>query len=50
MQVTLDDKWIEHLVELPESGMGYQCVQVRLRDGRKPDGSSLESKQDCDRK
>jgi hypothetical protein len=34
MQLKLDDRWIEKLAGLPESGMGYQRVRVRLRDGR----------------
>lgn len=34
MRVTLDARWIEKLRQLPESGMGYQRVRVRLRDGR----------------
>ena len=29
----LDEKWTARLCELPESGMGYQRVDVRLRDG-----------------
>ena len=34
MQLTLEKKWVEILENLPESGMGYQRVLVRLRDGR----------------
>ena len=34
MQLALEKKWTERLVELPESGMGYQRVRVRLKDGR----------------
>ena len=34
MQLTLGKKWVELLVNLPESGMGYQRVLVRLKDGR----------------
>ncbi len=34
MQLTLEKKWVELLVNLPESGMGYQRVQIRLKDGR----------------
>ena len=33
MTVHLPDRWIEWLCDLPESGMGYQNVVVRLRDG-----------------
>ena len=34
MQLTLEKKWVELLVNLPESGMGYQRVLIRLKDGR----------------
>lgn len=34
MRVHLDATWIERLTKLPESGMGYQRVRVRLRGGR----------------
>jgi hypothetical protein len=30
----LDRCWTDRLLELPESGMGYQRVDVRLADGR----------------
>lgn len=33
MRLTLDARWIEWLTRLPESGMGYQRVRVRLRNG-----------------
>ncbi len=33
MTVHLPENWIQRLCELPESGMGYQNVVVRLRDG-----------------
>lgn len=33
MTVYLPEHWIRRLCELPESGMGYQNVVVRLRDG-----------------
>lgn len=34
MRIKLDKKWIDYLVSKPESGMGYQRVDVRLRNGR----------------
>ena len=34
MRVRLEPKWTDVLVHLPESGMGYQRVRVRLQDGR----------------
>ena len=33
MTVHMPEPWIERLSELPESGMGFQNVVVRLRDG-----------------
>jgi hypothetical protein len=33
--VNLPDRWIAHLRALPESGMGYQRVAVRLVDDRR---------------
>ncbi len=34
MRVKLEKRWTKRLLELPESGMGYQRVDVRLVDGR----------------
>lgn len=34
MRIKLEQRWIERLLECPESGMGYQRVDVRLADGR----------------
>ncbi len=34
MRVKLEPRWTKRLLELPESGMGYQRVDVRLSDGR----------------
>lgn len=34
MRVKLPKKWSDYLVSKPESGMGYQRVDVRLQDGR----------------
>lgn len=33
MKITLSKKWANHLVRLPESGMGYQRVDVMFSDG-----------------
>ena len=33
MQVALTQKWSHKLRNLPESGMGYQCVDVCMRNG-----------------
>jgi hypothetical protein len=34
MRVKLEKRWIKRLLQLPESGMGYQRVDLRLADGR----------------
>lgn len=34
MLLPLPQKWNRTLLKFPESGMGYQIVDVRLRDGR----------------
>lgn len=34
MKVKLNKYWIEYLSNLPESGMGYQKVGVKLKDGK----------------
>jgi hypothetical protein len=33
-RIQLKEEHIQHLLELPESGMGYQIVDVTLRDGQ----------------
>jgi hypothetical protein len=34
MRIKLEERWVEQLLAWPESGMGYQRVDVRLADGR----------------
>lgn len=34
MRIQLAQTWIDHLLAQPESGMGYQQVDVRFADGR----------------
>jgi hypothetical protein len=34
MTAKLEPRWVSFLVDQPESGMGYQVVDVRLRDDR----------------
>ena len=34
MRIKLSKKWIKYLISLPESGMGYQIVDIELKDGR----------------
>lgn len=35
MSITLPAKWIDRLARLPESGMGWQRVDVELSGGRR---------------
>ena len=30
----LPDRWLQYLLTMPETGMGYQIVDIELRDGR----------------
>lgn len=34
MRIKLDERWTERLLGWPESGMGYQRVDVTMADGR----------------
>ncbi len=34
MRIKLEQRWTKRLLQLPESGMGYQRVDLRLADGR----------------
>jgi hypothetical protein len=38
MRLHLPERWIDHLCNLPESGMGYQRVDIRLKNGDKLKG------------
>ena len=33
MTIKLSDRWIDKMKNLPESGMGYQRVKVKLNNG-----------------
>lgn len=33
MRLLLSEQWMNHLCNLPESGMGFQRVDILLRDG-----------------
>ncbi len=35
IRLQLPDRWVEYLTHQPESGMGYQRVDVVLEDGTK---------------
>lgn len=34
MRIRLERRFVDRLLEQPESGMGYQRVDIRLSDGR----------------
>ena len=38
MRLHLKEHWVDYLCRLPESGMGYQRVDVRLKDGGEVQG------------
>ena len=48
MTVRLSPKWTERLLSLPESGMGYQVVDVTLRDGKTLSGLAVFNGQDIE--
>lgn len=56
MRLRLPSRWTTYLLSQPESGMGYQRVAVRLRDGRRFEDAlvfnaeQLEIKQDIELK
>ena len=35
MRLHLNQRWVRHLCSLPETGMGYQIVDVILRNGER---------------
>jgi hypothetical protein len=37
----LSDNWAARLISQPESGMGYQIVIVKLKDGREFEGATI---------
>jgi hypothetical protein len=47
MTIKLNDYWSERLVNLPETGMGYQKVDIILIDGRTLKGLTILNAEDC---
>ena len=47
MTVKLNDYWSERLARMPETGMGYQKVDVTLKDGRTLKGLMVFNAEDC---
>jgi hypothetical protein len=48
MKIKLDRRFVERLVNLPESGMGYQRVDIRLTDGRELQDVLVFNAEDAD--
>ena len=38
MRLQLEEHWVNYLCKLPESGMGYQWVDVCLKNGKEVQG------------
>jgi hypothetical protein len=45
--VHLGKKWQQKLAQLPESGMGYQIVDVRLQNGKVLSGLMVFNGEEC---
>jgi hypothetical protein len=41
LMLVLNDRWAEVLTSQPETGMGYQIVCIRLKDGRRIDNVTV---------
>ena len=39
MRLHLNERWVNHLCDLPENGMGYQIVDIVLRSGEQIRGA-----------
>lgn len=48
MRIKLAKKWIDLLLREPESGMGYQRVDVRFADGRHVENAMVFNAEDLD--
>ena len=48
MRVKLDPRWTQRLLQLPESGMGYQRVDVRFVNGRELKNALVFNAEDLD--
>jgi len=47
MTVKLSDQWSQRLAQMPETGMGYQKVDVTLNNGRTLEGLIVLNAEDC---
>ena len=48
MRTTLPDNWVDYLVRQPESGMGYQRVDVTFEDGSSTDDCLVFNAEDIE--
>lgn len=48
MRIKLAQRWIDLLLKAPESGMGYQRVDVRFADGRHVENVMVFNAEDLD--
>ncbi len=48
MRIKLAQRWIDLLLKEPESGMGYQRVDVRFADGRHVENAMVFNAEDLD--
>jgi hypothetical protein len=48
MRIKLDRQWTTRLADLPESGMGYQRVDVRFTNGRELKGVMVFNAEDLE--
>lgn len=48
MKIKLNKKWVECLLSMPESGMGYQTVDITLKDGRVIKGVNVFNAEDLE--
>lgn len=47
MTIKLNDYWSQHLLKMPESGMGYQKVDLTLKNGRVLKNLIVLNAEDC---
>ena len=47
MTIKLNDYWSQRLVQMPETGMGYQKVDLIFKDGRILSGLIVLNAEDC---
>ena len=48
VRIRLDTRWTNELLKLPESGMGYQRVDVHFRNGQKLEDIAVFNAEEID--